>query len=126
MEEKDYGYHKLEVGDKIRVYKNTYNDKDYYKFQTLQKNYDGTIYKPYIDLQFRKDVELKNGTDIIVRQFVENHRPNPKDEYHSIQYYRINKFDIVENQELIERDALDEFRSTLDDNFVEIDDDFLD
>lgn len=126
MEEKDYGYHKLEVGDKIRVYKNTYNDKDFYKFQTLQKNYDGTIYKPYIDLQFRKDVELKNGTDIIVRQFVENHRPNPKDEYHSIQYYRINKFDIVENQELIERDALDEFRSTLDDNFVEIDDDFLD
>lgn len=29
MEEKEYGFHKLEVGQKIRVYKSTFNDKDF-------------------------------------------------------------------------------------------------
>ena len=33
-------YHKVEAGRKIRVFKNTYNDRNYYRVQVKQKNYD--------------------------------------------------------------------------------------
>jgi len=126
-EYKEYGYHKLEVGQKIRVFKTTFNDRNFYKYRITQKNYDGTLYKPYIELQFKKGVDIPNETDIIVHQFVENHRPNPNDKFHSIQWYQINDFEIVENEERNIQNAYDEFRENLDSNdMVEITADFLD
>ena len=125
----EYGYHKLEVGQKIRVFKSTFNDKNYYKFQITQKNYDGTSTKFYINLQFKKGVELQNETDIIVKQFVENLKENKADKYNPIHYYQINGFEVVENEERDKQNAYDEFRENLDANLgeqVEITDDFLD
>lgn len=119
--EEEYGFHKLEVGQKIRVFKNTYNDRNYYKFQTTQKHYDKTEDKFYIPLQFKKGVELDNETDIVVKQFVENCRRNPKDEYNPVHYYQINGFEIVESQEKIEQDAYADFRENLNENEQEID-----
>lgn len=127
MEEKnEYGYHKLEVGQKIRVFKTTWNDQNYYKFQVVQNNYDKTKSKFYITLQFKKGVEVPNESDIIVHQFVENLRPNKNDAYNPIHYYQINDFEIVESQEQIQRDALNEYNETIDENIVEIDENFLD
>lgn len=123
---KEYGFHKLEVGQKIRVFKNVYNDQNYYKFQVTQKNYDKTDTKYYITLQFKKGVELPNETDIIVHQFVENLRPNKKDEYNPIHYYQINEFEIVERQEQIQKNALNEYNEIVDESMVEIDENFLD
>lgn len=125
-EKNEYGFHKLEVGQKIRVYKTVWNDKVFYKYQITQKNYDGTLYKPYIGLQFPKGTNIPNGTDIIVHQFFDNARPNPKDDNNPIRYYQINDYEIVENQEQIERDALNEYNETIDENMVEIDESFLD
>ena len=126
-EQKEYGFHKLEVGQKIRVYKSTFNDKDFYKFQVSQKNYDGTTTKFYIPLQFKKGVELQNETDIIVHQFVENMRENKIDKYAPIHYYQINFFEEVENEERNKQNAYDEFRTNLDENeMIDIDDAFLD
>lgn len=125
--QEEYGYHKLEVGQKIRVYKSTFNDKNYYKFQVVQTNYDGTKSKFYIPLQFKKGVELDNETDIVVKQFVENLRENKADKYNPIHYYQINGFEEVENQEKIVQDAYDDFRENLDENeMVDIDSSFLD
>ena len=126
MEQKEYGYHKLEVGQKIRVFKTMFNDRCYYKFQIKQKNYDNTETKYYINLQFKKGVDLQNESDIIVKGFVENLRPNPKDAYNPIHYYQINNFELVENEEKMKQNAYDEFRDNLDDNEVEITEDFLD
>lgn len=129
MDEKkeEYGYHKLEVGQKIRVFKNVYNDKTFYRFQITQKNYDGTPSKFYISLQFRKGVEIPNESDIIVHQFVENLRENKKDPYNPQHYYQINDFEIVENEERMRANALDDYRETIDENqMIEISDDFLD
>lgn len=127
MEEKEYGFHKLEVGQKIRVFKSTFNDKDFYKFQVSQKNYDGTTTKFYIPLQFKKGVELQNETDIVVKGFVENLRENRADKYNPIHYYQINVFEEVENEERNKQNAYDEFRTNLDENeLVDIDDAFLD
>ena len=126
MEEKEYGFHKLEVGQKIRVFKTVFNDKTYYKFQVTQNNYDKSKSKFYIMLQFKKGVDIPNETDIVVHQFVENLRENKSDKYNPIHYYQINKFEIVESEEQIKQNAYDEFRDNLDDNQVEITDDFLD
>lgn len=127
MEQKEYGFHKLEVGQKIRVYKSTFNDKNFYKFQVTQKNYDDTTSKFYISLQFKKGVELDNETDIIVHQFVENMRENQKDKYAPFHYYQINGFEIVENEEKAKQKAYDEYRENLYENDdVTIDDNFLD
>ena len=127
MEEaKEYGFHKLEVGQKIRVFKTTWNDQNYYKFQVTQNNYDKTKSKFYINLQFKKGVDLPNETDIIVKQFVENLRENKNDKYNPIHYYQINGFEICENEEQAVQDAYDEFRENLDNNEVDIDDNFLD
>ncbi len=127
MEEtKEYGFHKLEVGQKIRVFKTTWNDKNYYKFQVTQNNYDGTKSKFYINLQFKKGIDLPNESDIIVKGFVENLRENKVDKYNPIHYYQINKFDLVENEEQQIQDAYADFRDNLDDNQVDIDSSFLD
>lgn len=127
MEEtKEYGFHKLEVNQKIRVFKTTWNDQNYYKFQVTQNNYDKTKSKFYINLQFKKGVDLPNETDIIVKQFVENLRENKIDKYNPIHYYQINKFELCENEEQMVQDAYDEFRDNLENNEVEITDDFLD
>ena len=127
MEEvKEYGFHKLEVGQKIRVFKTTWNDQNYYKFQVTQNNYDKTKSKFYINLQFKKGVDLPNESDIIVKQFVENLRENKNDKYNPIHYYQINDFETCENQEQAVQDAYDEFRENLDENEVEISDSFLD
>lgn len=123
----EYGYHKLEIGQKIRVFKSTYNDQDYYKFQVVQKNYEGSSKKYYIQLQFKKGVELPNETDIIVKQFMENLRDNKKDPYNPIHYYQINGFEKIENKEQQIKEAYDEFRANLNENEqIEITDDFLD
>ena len=126
MEEKEYGFHKLEVGQKIRVFKTTWNDKNYYKFQVTQNNYDKTKSKFYINLQFKKGVDIPNESDIIVKGFVENLRENKADKYNPIHYYQINNFELVENQEQQIQDAYADFRDNLDDNQVNIDDSFLD
>ena len=122
----EYGYHKLEVGQKIRVYKSTFSDKNYYKFQVTQANYDGTKSKFYIPIQFKKGIEVANETDIIVHQFVENLRENKADKYNPIHYYQINDFEITESQEKIAQTAYDDYRENLDDVEVNIDENFLD
>jgi len=125
-EQKEYGFHKLEVNQKIRVFKSTWNDQNYYRFQVTQNNYDKTKSKFYINLQFKKGVDLPNETDIIVKQFVENLRENKSDKYNPIHYYQINGFETCENEEQVIQNAYDEFRENLDENEIEISDNFLD
>lgn len=122
----EYGYHKLEVGQKIRVFKSIVKDKNYYKFQTTQKKYDGTDEKFYITLQFKKGVNIPNETDIIVHQFVENMRENKNDKYNPYRYYQINGYEIVEDAEKAKTNALNEYNEIMDDNEIEIDENFLD
>lgn len=126
-EKKEYGFHKLEIGQKIRVFKTTWNDQNYYKFQVVQNNYDKTKSKFYINLQFKKGVDIPNETDIVVHQFVENLRENKVDKYNPIHYYQINDFEMVEDEERAKQQAFDEYRDNLDENdMVDIGSDFLD
>lgn len=120
-------YYKLEAGKKYRVWKSTYNDKNFYKIQVTQTNYDQTKDKYYVDLQFKKGVDLPNESDIIIKCAYENYRKNSVDQYHPIVYYMITDFELLENEERNKQNAYDEFRTNLDENeMVDIDDAFLD
>lgn len=114
MEEKEQRiYTKLQAGKKYRVFKSMYQDRTFYKVQVTQNNYDGTKEKVYIGVQFKKNIELKNETDIIIYTAYQNYRKNPKDSYNWIEYYVITDFEIVESQEQKTANALDEFRDNL-------------
>lgn len=120
-------HHKIEAGNKYRIFKTTYNDKDFYKIQVSQTNYDKTKDKFYIGITFKKGVELSNETDIIIKEAYENMRKNPKDPYNPIVYLMVTDFEIVERQEQIEADAYSEFQDNLNENeMVDIDSNFLD
>lgn len=106
-------YHKVEAGRKIRVFKNTYNDRNYYRVQVKQKNYDDTEDIFYVPLQFKKGVELENQTDIIIKQAYENMRKNPKDEYNQITYLVVTDFEIVEREEQVQAQAYKDFQDNL-------------
>ena len=119
----DYNiFHKIEAGKKIRVFKSTYNDRNYYKVQITQKNYQGDPDKFYIALQFKKGVELADpdgkGIDIIIHSAYENFRKNPKDEYNPILYYVVTDFEQVKRQEQLEEEAYADFQDNL--NEVEV------
>lgn len=106
-------YHKIEAGRKVRVFKSTYNDRNYYKVQVKQKNYDDTEDIFYVPLQFKKGVELENQTDIIIKEAYENMRKNPKDEYNPIYYLMITEYEVVEREEQVQAQAFKEFQDNL-------------
>ena len=119
MEEKNEEYkiyHKIEPNRKIRVFKTTYNDKNFYRVQVTQKNYDKTEFKFYVNLQFKKGVELENQTDIIIKKAYENFRSNPKDEYNPIMYLMVTDYEIQERQEQAENQAYQKYQDTLNEN----------
>lgn len=109
-------YHKVEAGKKIRVFKNTYNDRSYYRVQVKQKNYDDTEDIFYVPLQFKKGVELENCTDIIIKKGYENMRKNPKDEFNQITYLVITDFEKVEREEQVQAQAIKDFQNNLYEN----------
>lgn len=116
-------YHKIEPNRKVRIFKNTFNDRDYYKIQITQKHYgkDETE-KFYIAVNFKKGVSLDNETDIIIKEAYENFRSNPKDGYNPILYLTITDFEIVERQEQLEEQAYEKYQETLYENENEITD----
>ena len=120
-------FYKLMGGKKVRVFKNTYNDKNYYKVQVTQKQFDGQVEKFYKPITFKKNVELDNETDIIIEEGFENLRANPKDPYNPISTINVTKFTICERQEQLEQQAYEDFRDNLDEleNGIDVTDDML-
>ena len=106
------GY-KITAGKKYRIWRNDYNGRTYYNIQITQKNYDGTIDKYYRPVEFSKGVDLANGTDIIIKSGFENLWSNKNDKHNPITTIRITEFEIVENKELMEKQAYADFQQNL-------------
>ena len=127
-------YHKIEAGKKIRVFKSTYKERNYYKVQITQKEYDGTSSKYYINLQFKKGVELNDpdgkGVDIIINEAYENFRLSKTDPYAPVMYLMVTEFEVCEREEQVQAKAYADFQQNFYENEVgeevEITDDFLD
>lgn len=109
-------YYKIMANKKYRVFKNTYNDRDYYRIQVKQKNYDGQEDIYYINVQFKRNIELPNESDIIIKEAYENIRPNKLDKFNGIHYLVITEFEKVENEEQLQAQAYKDFRDNLDQN----------
>lgn len=110
-------YHKIEPNRKVRIFKNTYNDRNYYRIQITQKQYGKEEPdKFYESIQFKKGVELDNETDIIIKEAYENVRANPKDPYNPIFYLFVTDFEIQQRQEQLEEKAYEKFQDTLNEN----------
>lgn len=113
-------YHKIEAGKKVRIFKNTFNDKNFYKIAITQKNYDNTKDTYYQEVTFKRGVELENQSDIIIKKAYENCRPNNLDKYHPIHFLMITDFELLENKEQMEQNAYADFQQNLADNEIEI------
>lgn len=124
-------YRKIEPNRRIRVFKSVYNDKTFYKVQIKQKNTDETENTWYMNVLFKKGVELDDpdgkGIDIKILKAYENCRENPKDPYNPIFYLRITEFETIEREEQKKAAALEKFNDNLEENEkeVEIPDDAL-
>lgn len=114
--------YKIMAGRKYRVFKLVFDDKVFYRIQMQQKNYDDTVSKFYRQVNFKKGVELDNETDIIIHRGFENVRRNPKDDYNPISSIMITDFEIVENQEKVQKDALEDYNKQLEEANNLIDD----
>lgn len=51
----------------VMVFKNTYENKEYYSLGLSKKNQDGTYANGYIQCQFRKGICLDNQTNIYIK-----------------------------------------------------------
>lgn len=80
---------------KEMIYKNTYQDRDYYSIGTSKKNLDGSYEKGYISCQFPKNTKLGNKTLITIKNaWLDFYIKGKK----TIPYVFINEFEIVDNE----------------------------
>ena len=124
-------WYKVMPNQKYRIWRKDFNGKTFYNIRVSQKQYDDSVKYYYIPVTFKKGVEVDNETDIKIIKAIENIRENTNVEekvrpYFGVMSYMITEFEIVERQEQIEKQALNEYNSTLDENEIEIDDSFLD
>lgn len=125
-EEKQRRVYKIEEGDIITVYRQDFNNNIYYKAMISKKNQDGTKERFYKELHFKKDVLLEDKTVIRIISMFEDVRKNPKDSYNPIYNLFIKDFEITERQDTV--DAINEYKlnTVLNDENINIDDNFLD
>ena len=71
--------------------------------------YDGTEFKTYCPVRFKKGMEVENGTTIKIKQAIENIKPNPKDKWSYITEYMILDYEIATDT----NDAINEFNQTI-------------
>ena len=113
-------WHKLVPNHKYRVWRKDYNGNTFYNIMVEQKNFGDDKTKFYIPITFKKGVEVKNETDIIIIKAIENLRINKNVEekirpYYPVFSYMITEFEEIKSQEQIQKDALDEFNDVMDD-----------
>ena len=84
----------------VIIFKNTYNDRDYYKVGIAKKNSDGKYINGTIDCQFKKDVKVDDSKKIYIKEawldfYLTEEKKNDKTYTITHPYIFINKFDYV-------------------------------
>ena len=113
---------KIDVDKPYKIFVSEYNGYRFYKIRLTQKNYDGTEFKYYQPVRFKKGMEVENETTIRILRAIENDRPNPKDKYSFIREYMILDYETVVDV----GEAISDFHDTLNSvEDIEITDDML-
>lgn len=84
----------------VKIFKNTYNDRDYYKVGIAKKNSDGKYINGTIDCQFKKDVKVDDSKKIYIKEawldfYLTEEKKNDKTYTITHPYIFINKFEYV-------------------------------
>ena len=84
----------------VIIFKNTYNDKDYYKIGLSKKNSEGNYINGSMDCQFRKDVIVDSTKKIYIKEawldfYLTEEKKNDKTYTITHPYIFINKFEYV-------------------------------
>lgn len=113
---------KIEVDKPYKIFVSEYNGYKFYKIRLTQKMYDGTEFKYYQPVKFKKGIEVENETTIKILNAIENDKPNPKDKYSFIREYMILDFETIVDVS----EAISDFHDTLNSvEDIEITDDML-
>lgn len=117
--QQNYNYgiaYKIKPETKYKIFKREFQGSTYYSISVPQKMADGTTKYFYKRVLFKRDVSVPNAVFIVIHKAFENLRPNKKDDYNPISELLITEFDIVDEQEIIEKTAFAEYRDALDDD----------
>ena len=84
----------------VNIFKNTYNDRDYYKVGISKKGSDGKYIDGTMDCQFRKDVKVDSTKKIYIKEawldfYLTEEKKNDKTYTITHPYIFINKFEYV-------------------------------
>lgn len=84
----------------VKIFKNTYNDKDYYKIGLSKKNSEGKYINGSMDCQFRKDVNVDTDKKIYIKEawldfYLTEEKKNDKVSKITHPYIFINNFEYV-------------------------------
>lgn len=99
-------FRKINPGWNYTIYKKVNNGIDFYSIFLKQEKFDGTTYKYYQPVYFKKNVKLENGTIIKIIKAFENDRQNPKDPYSFIRSYTITEFEVVGTKDAVYQEHL--------------------
>lgn len=96
-EKKNKRYYRIEVGDRIVVNRQEFGDKVFYKTFIKKKFQDGTVLYFGKNLFFKDEVDLADGTTIIVKDFYEDPRTIKNSKFNTNWVLVIIDFEIDED-----------------------------
>lgn len=93
------------INKKLRVYRYEYEGKVAYTVGASKKKQDGTYENGYKPVRFRKDIDLQNKTDIIVKEGWEDftNYKNKEGKEKTLWYFFINKFEMASDFDAIKQ-----------------------
>lgn len=116
-QDEEYIIYKISTKNWHKVYRSSYNEKDFYKLLINQKNYDGTTVNYYKSVSFKKSLTPpQNGSIIRVKKAIENLYTNNIDKYNPISTLLVLDYELKEDEEQKKENAYDEFSQTLAEN----------
>lgn len=127
--EETYINYKINTEYTYKVYKNEANGKAFYKLMVQKKNYDGTKINFYKQVKFAKCKPPRNEEVIRIKKGFEDLYTNSKDPHNPISVIVILEYELIDNDEVRDKQAYEKYREDLnqiDDEMLDIDDNFLD
>lgn len=88
------------INKKVIIYKFENNGKVAYTMKVAKKKQDGTYENGFKPIRFKKDIDLKNRTEIIIKEGWEDFFTKDNKTYW---YFFINKFELANELEAIKQ-----------------------
>ena len=93
------------INRKVKVFRTEYNDKVAYSIGASKKNASGEVDYAYKPVRFRKGVDLKNKTEIEIKEGWEDftNYKTSEGKNKTVWYFFINKFEMASDMDAIKQ-----------------------